>query len=96
MRELLADARKDDERKAKANGRGKREEHALKERRPLLAVNFRSAQDRAVRRDERQKDAQRRVQGRQKTFHRDVNELHKRRDDKDERERVNLRFSLES
>ena len=63
---------------------------AKEEGRPVLAVQFRDAQHRAVRGDERQEDAECGVERRHEALHRDVDELHERRDHEDERERVDV------
>ena len=62
MRELLADPGEDDEREAEADRGGEGEEHCLEEARALLAVDLRSAEDGAVRGDEREEYAERRVE----------------------------------
>ena len=58
--------------------------------RAVLAVQLRHAQHRAVRGDERQEDAERGVERRHESLHRDVDELHERGDHEDERERVDV------
>ena len=90
MRELLANAGEDDEREAEADGGSKREEDGLEESGSLLAVDFRRAENGAVRRDEGKEDAKRSVKRRQETLHRDVDELDERRDDENERKRVDV------
>jgi hypothetical protein len=69
---------------------GKREEHRFAETAALLAVDLRRAQDGAVGRYEREEDSERGVKRRKKPFHRDVDELHERRDHENERESVDV------
>lgn len=88
--EPLADAGEEDEGEAEAEGGGKGEEDALAEGRAALVVQLRDAEDGAVRRDERQEDAERGVQGRHEALQREVDELHERGDHEDERERVDV------
>ena len=88
--EPLADAGEEDEGEAEAEGGGKGEEDALAEGRAALVVQLRDAEDGAVRRDERQEDAERGVQGRHEALQREVDELNERGDHKDERERVDV------
>ena len=90
MRQPLAYAREYHKREAEAYRRREREQHALEEWRAVLRVQFRDAEHRAIRGDERQEDAERGVERRQKTLHRNVDELHKRRDHENEHERMDI------
>ena len=90
MSEFLADAGEDHQGECEAKGRGEGEDDALEEWRAVLAVQLGHAEDGAVCGDERQEDAQGGVQRRHETLHRDVDELHKRGDHEDERERVDV------
>ena len=90
MRQLLADAGEDDEREAEADRRRKRIEDGAEEVEVALRVHFGDAQDGAVCGDERQEDAERRMQRRHEALHRDVDELHERGDHEDERQRVDV------
>ena len=56
----------------------------------LSVVYFRRAKNGAVRRNEGKEDAKRSVERRQKPLHRDIDELDERRDDENERKRVDI------
>ena len=90
MRKFLANAGEYDERKTKTYGSREREEDAFQKRRIVLGVELGGTQHGAVRGDERQEYAERRMQRRQKALHRNVNELHERGDHENEHKRVDV------
>ena len=90
MRKLLAYAGEYDESKTETDCRREGKEHAFEEGRVVLRVEFCNAQHRAVRGDERKEYAKRRVQRRQEALHRDIDELHKRGNYKNEHKGMDI------
>ena len=90
MLELFAHTGENHKRKAETESRGEGEEHRFAEPGTLLAVYFGRAENRAVRRDKRKKDSERRMQRRQKALHRDIDELNERGDHENKRERMDI------
>ncbi len=90
MGEFFADAREDDKSQTEPERCREGEEYRFKERRVVLRVQFRHAQNSAVRCDERQKYAQSGMKRRHETLHCNIDELNERRNDKDERQGMDV------
>ena len=81
MFKLFTNARKNNESNPKSKSGGKREKHCFAKTGLLFKVDFRNAEDGAVSGDKRQKNSERRMKRRQKTFHCNIDKLDERGND---------------
>ena len=88
--ELLAHAGKHRQRHAEADGRGEGIDHGLQQVVILLDAEDGHAEHGAVRRDQRQEDAQRLIERRRHLLQHDLHHLHQRGDDQDEGDRLQI------